>query len=118
MNVRHVWALAGGSKNENAPIEAEDTKEASEVENTETDETNGEDSEPKPEPEPEPEAEPEQEENGGESTQTTFSYEQLRAKSDNPVTGIDFKRREVSCSIVRIMLKLSILFYVHLITNM
>ncbi|KAI5682873.1 hypothetical protein M9H77_04101 [Catharanthus roseus] len=88
----------GGSKNENAPIEAEDTKEASEVENTETDETNGEDSEPKPEPEPEPEAEPEQEENGGESTQTTFSYEQLRAKSDNPVTGIDFKRREAYLS--------------------
>lgn len=26
----------------------------------------------------------------------TFSYDQLKAKSDNPVTGIDFKRREVS----------------------
>lgn len=28
-------------------------------------------------------------------SQSTFSYEQLKAKSDNPVTGIDFKRREV-----------------------
>ncbi|KAK4412947.1 Villin-2 [Sesamum alatum] len=35
-----------------------------------------------------------QEENDSESNQTTFSYEQLRAKSDNPVKGIDFKRRE------------------------
>lgn len=26
----------------------------------------------------------------------TFSYDQLKAKSENPVTGIDFKRREVS----------------------
>lgn len=28
-------------------------------------------------------------------SQSTFSYEQLKAKSENPVTGIDFKRREV-----------------------
>ncbi|KAI3787041.1 hypothetical protein L1987_41209 [Smallanthus sonchifolius] len=27
-------------------------------------------------------------------SQSTFSYEQLRAKSENPVKGIDFKRRE------------------------
>lgn len=30
--------------------------------------------------------------NGGE---TTFSYERLKAKSSNPVRGIDYKRREV-----------------------
>ncbi|XP_071720495.1 villin-2 [Rutidosis leptorrhynchoides] len=31
-------------------------------------------------------------------SQSTFSYEQLRAKSENPVTGIDFKRREAYLS--------------------
>ncbi|XP_074276815.1 villin-2-like isoform X1 [Silene latifolia] len=30
----------------------------------------------------------------GSSTQTTFSYEQLKAKSENPATGIDLERRE------------------------
>ncbi|KAL3632481.1 Villin-3 [Castilleja foliolosa] len=39
-----------------------------------------------------------QDENGSENSQTTFSYDQLRAKSDNPVTGIDFKRREAYLS--------------------
>ncbi|KAF6140747.1 hypothetical protein GIB67_035174 [Kingdonia uniflora] len=34
-------------------------------------------------------------ENGGD---TTFSYDQLKAKSSNPVTGIDFKRREAYLS--------------------
>lgn len=36
-----------------------------------------------------------QQETASGNTQSTFSYEQLRAKSENPVTGIDFKRREV-----------------------
>ncbi|XP_048320848.2 villin-3 isoform X1 [Ziziphus jujuba] len=36
--------------------------------------------------------------NGSESSQSTFSYDQLKAKSDNPVTGIDFKRREAYLS--------------------
>ncbi|KAF5804279.1 putative villin headpiece, villin/Gelsolin, ADF-H/Gelsolin-like domain superfamily [Helianthus annuus] len=31
-------------------------------------------------------------------SRSTFSYEQLRAKSENPVTGIDFKRREAYLS--------------------
>ncbi|KAI7754337.1 hypothetical protein M8C21_009079 [Ambrosia artemisiifolia] len=31
-------------------------------------------------------------------SQSTFSYEQLRAKSENPITGIDFKRREAYLS--------------------
>lgn len=71
--------------------EHEDPKNAFKVKETETTEpapeTNGEDSGSKPEIE--------QDENGSETTQSTFSYEQLRAKSENPVTGIDFKRREV-----------------------
>ncbi|XP_022847678.1 villin-3-like [Olea europaea var. sylvestris] len=74
--------------------EVENSKEASEVEETETVdpfvEANGEDSKPNPERE--------QDENGSESSQTTFHYEQLKAKSDNPVTGIDFKRREAYLS--------------------
>uniref|UniRef100_A0A803P6W3 Gelsolin-like domain-containing protein n=1 Tax=Cannabis sativa TaxID=3483 RepID=A0A803P6W3_CANSA len=37
-------------------------------------------------------------ENDGESNLSTFSYDQLKAKSENPVTGIDFKRREANLS--------------------
>ncbi|KAL9254368.1 Villin-2-like protein [Drosera capensis] len=33
-----------------------------------------------------------------EGTQSTFSYDQLKARSENPVTGIDFKRREAYLS--------------------
>lgn len=82
-----------GLKSENSPLDLEDSKEGSEVEAEiaePTVQTNGEDSEPKPDSE--------QDENGGESTQSTFSYERLKAKSDNPVTGIDFKRREAYLS--------------------
>lgn len=39
---------------------------------------------------------PLQDVNASENIVTVFSYDQLKAKSDNPVTGIDFKRREVS----------------------
>ncbi|KAK6125209.1 hypothetical protein DH2020_041053 [Rehmannia glutinosa] len=53
-------------------------------------ETNGDDTGSKPEID--------QDENVSESSQSTFSYDQLRAKSDNPVTGIDFKRREAYLS--------------------
>ncbi|KAJ8437041.1 hypothetical protein Cgig2_025888 [Carnegiea gigantea] len=42
--------------------------------------------------------EPEQEETASGSTRSTFTYEQLRARSENPVTGIDFKRREAYLS--------------------
>lgn len=34
-----------------------------------------------------------------ETIDSTFSYDQLKAKSDNPVTGIDFKRREAYLSV-------------------
>ncbi|CAL5351935.1 unnamed protein product [Camellia sinensis] len=37
-------------------------------------------------------------ENGSETNLSTFSYEQLRAHSENPVTGIDFKQREAYLS--------------------
>lgn len=40
-------------------------------------------------------------ENGGEST---FSYERLRAKSTNPVRGINYKQREV-CALFIMSLK-------------
>ncbi|XP_072960846.1 villin-2 [Typha angustifolia] len=43
----------------------------------------------------EPRQEPKIDENGGE---TTFSYERLKAKSSNPVSGIDYKRREAYLS--------------------
>lgn len=33
-------------------------------------------------------------EDGG---QSTYSYERLKAKSSNPIRGIDYKRREVPC---------------------
>lgn len=42
--------------------------------------------------------EPLQDVNTSENMVTVFSYDQLKAKSDNPVTGIDFKRREAYLS--------------------
>ncbi|XP_039057166.1 villin-2-like isoform X1 [Hibiscus syriacus] len=78
------------------PPEAKSEVDPSEIEVPEANETgivsetNGEDSEPK--------KESEQNENGSGSTQSTFSYDQLKAKSENPVTGIDFKRREAYLS--------------------
>lgn len=64
--------------------EASEVKEAEEV--ASVTESNGDDSEVK--------QEEEQDENDSGTTQSTFSYDQLKAKSENPVTGIDFKRRE------------------------
>ncbi|GLT45290.1 hypothetical protein SLA2020_191300 [Shorea laevis] len=74
---------------------AEDSQETDEVKETEevaheSGTSTGGDSQQKPETE--------QDENDGGGIQTTFSYEQLRAKSGNPVTGIDFKRREAYLS--------------------
>ncbi|KAF5802234.1 putative villin headpiece, villin/Gelsolin, ADF-H/Gelsolin-like domain superfamily [Helianthus annuus] len=71
--------------------EPSDSNEGSEVTTETSDpvqEANGDGSAPKPE------------ENECESvnSQSTFSYEQLRAKSENPVKGIDFKRREAYLS--------------------
>lgn len=41
-----------------------------------------------------------QEENGSERGSTFFSYDRLKAKSDNPVTGIDLKKREVCLALI------------------
>lgn len=90
-------SLADPTETETVDTEAtEESQEVSEVKEEETIEpatdNNGcEDSEP-------PKEEPQPEDNGSESSQSMFSYEQLRAKSDNPVTGIDFKRREAYLS--------------------
>ncbi|KAA3466676.1 villin-2-like [Gossypium australe] len=64
------------AKSEADPSEAHDSHETAEGE---TGETNGDNSEP--------------------ITQScTYSYDQLKSKSENPVTGIDFKRRETYLS--------------------
>ncbi|KZV27320.1 villin-3 [Dorcoceras hygrometricum] len=81
----------------------EDSKEAAEVKESEEvvevnesgtiepiTETNGDDSRSRPETD--------QDKNITENNHSTFSYEQLKAKSDNPVTGIDYKRREAYLS--------------------
>ncbi|XAR68515.1 hypothetical protein NMG60_11003659 [Bertholletia excelsa] len=82
------------TKSENLLAEVENSKGVSEVKETQDAElvveSNGEDAGPK--------QEAEQDENGGETGQTTFSYDRLKAHSDNPVTGIDFKRREAYLS--------------------
>lgn len=42
------------------------------------------------------EAKAKQDDSEAETIGATFTYEQLQAKSENPVTRIDFKRREVN----------------------
>lgn len=104
INVSLSCHLCTVEKSENLP-EVEDSAGTSKVEETEfvqpASESNEEDSEPKPEAELEPKPEAEQDENNsgsGSESESTFSYDQLKSKSDNPVTGIDFKRREVGYS--------------------
>ncbi|KAJ8562674.1 hypothetical protein K7X08_031126 [Anisodus acutangulus] len=80
---------SGPAESDLSTAEVQDSEKASEPkEIVEPAETNG----------SELKAEPEQVEGGNESGQAIFSYEQLKAKSDNPVTGIDFKRREAYLS--------------------
>ncbi|XVF75780.1 hypothetical protein PTKIN_Ptkin13bG0214500 [Pterospermum kingtungense] len=79
------------AKSEVDPSEAEDSQEIAQAETGLASGKIGEYSEPKQETE-------QQEENGSGGTQSTFSYDQLKAKSENPVTGIDFKRREAYLS--------------------
>lgn len=85
-NIWHVWVLSADAKSETAYSETEGSQDAAEevvpasVSNTE---------------DPEANQESVHDGNGSESSQSTFSYDQLKVKSDNPVTGIDFKRREV-----------------------
>ncbi|PWA99200.1 villin headpiece, Villin/Gelsolin, ADF-H/Gelsolin-like domain protein [Artemisia annua] len=74
-------------KNEE-PSNTIDNSEVSEVADETSEpnvETNEEDSSTK---------EADENENSGKEIQSSYTYDQLRAKSDNPVTGIDFKKRE------------------------
>lgn len=80
------WDCTAEARSEVDPYEAEDSQEIAQAETGVVSEKIGEDSEAQQES---------KQENGSGSTQSTFSYEQLKAKSENPVTGIDFKRREV-----------------------
>lgn len=81
-------------KSEMAVSETEDSQGVSDANDNEgaaaVPESNGEDSAPK--------REEQQDDIGTEAGQSTFSYDQLKAKSENPVTGIDFKRREAYLS--------------------
>ena len=83
--------LSAESKSESAYSETEGSQDVAELKEMEEvalpSDSNAEDSESKQETLPE--------ENDSGSSGSTFSYDQLKAKSDNPVTGIDFKRREV-----------------------
>lgn len=85
---------SAGIKSEDDHNQEEDSRHVPEVKDTEGSgpfsEINGEDSGLK--------QETDQDENGSESGQSTFTYDQLKTKSDNPVTGIDFKRREAYLS--------------------
>ncbi|KAJ9181086.1 hypothetical protein P3X46_009253 [Hevea brasiliensis] len=86
--------LCAEGKSDNSLSEVEGSEEVAEVKETEevasVSESIAEDSEPKQDTEPD--------ENGNGSSESTFSYDQLKAHSDNPVTGIDFKRREAYLS--------------------
>lgn len=85
---------SAGIKSEMAVSETEDSQGVSDANENEgaaaVPESNGEDSAPK--------REEQQDDIGTEAGQSTFSYDQLKAKSENPVTGIDFKRREAYLS--------------------
>ncbi|ESQ52894.1 hypothetical protein EUTSA_v10016183mg [Eutrema salsugineum] len=77
--------------------EAKDEADASEEASHETKEEE-EVSTPVEEPEAKEEETEEQDDSERETSGATFTYEQLRAKSENPVAGIDFKRREAYLS--------------------
>ncbi|KAH9648466.1 Villin-3 [Citrus sinensis] len=87
-------SLSSEPKAEYARSESEASEQVGDVKETEevvpVSESNGDDSETK--------QVTEQDENGSETSRSTFSYDQLKARSDNPVTGIDFKRREAYLS--------------------
>ncbi|KAK3217866.1 hypothetical protein Dsin_011836 [Dipteronia sinensis] len=84
--------LAAEQKAEYAHSESEASQGVAELKEVEeaSSENNGEDSEKN--------QETEQDDNGSETGLRTFSYDQLKARSENPVTGIDFKRREAYLS--------------------
>lgn len=79
--------LSEEEKSESANSETEGSQDVAEVKEVEEVVTGSENNSPN--------QETVQDENDSEGSLSTFSYDQLKAKSDNPVTGIDFKRREV-----------------------
>ncbi|KAH9624489.1 hypothetical protein KSS87_016930 [Heliosperma pusillum] len=88
-----------------SPPADDSTSDAKETENSPSEVTEESQEELKVESEPVPATEEEpvtkedaEDEEIVSGTQSTFSYEQLRSKSENPVTGIDFKRREAYLS--------------------
>lgn len=79
---------------EPSPADSPEKPEEAPEENAEAPE------EPAPEEDDsEPKVAIEEDENGILSSQSTFSYEQVRVKSENPVPGIDLKRREAYLSV-------------------
>lgn len=86
-----MWVLLPEAKSESGQSETEGPEEIAVVKETEEHATetgsNG-DSEPK--------QEIVEDVDDNQNSQRTFSYDQLKTKSSNPVSGIDFKRREVS----------------------
>lgn len=79
MILMHAWLFEYAEKPEEAPEEPAAAEEPA------AEEDDG-----------EPKVAIEEDENGILSSQSTFTYEQVRVKSENPVPGIDLKRREVS----------------------
>ncbi|CAI0439618.1 unnamed protein product [Linum tenue] len=77
---------SGEGKNEASEVD-QGSEEGKEIDDTgsASGSNAGGDSEPKPE----------SEQDYADIGQVVFSYDQLKARSENPVTGIDFKRREV-----------------------
>ena len=108
MNIWHILVIAAEPKAEYACFESDASEKVGDVKEGEVvpvSESNGDDSETK--------QVTEQDENGSETSRSTFSYDQLKARSDNPVTGIDFKRREV-CLVMNVIIPISINGYMDI----
>lgn len=103
VEIWHILVLAAEQKAEYAHSESEASQGVAELKELEeaSSENNGEDSEKN--------QETEQDDIGSETSLRTFSYDQLKARSENPVTGIDFKRREVGA--VDLMINVIISFH-------
>lgn len=104
------WYCTAEAKSEADPSEAEDSPLFAEVKETGVaSQTNGDDSEPK--------QKIQQDKNGSGSTQSTYSYEQLKAITGNAATGIDLKWREV-CSAIYVLSWFLSIFpeHIHVLT--
>ena len=102
LNIWHILVIAAEPKAEYACFESDASEKVGDVKEAEVvpvSESNGEDSETK--------QVTEQDENGSETSRSTFSFDQLKARSDNPVTEIDFKGREF-CLVMNVIIPISI----------